>query len=93
MKDPYNNMYQDKALFKDVMDDLVNDDVLERYDMTPKKQGKKITDWRFDLYASNTFAKQIAANNKVANTLQEKDSPEKREATTRVQHIKDEIIF
>lgn len=93
MKDPYTNMYQDKALFKDVMDDLVNDDVLERYEMTPKKEGKKIIDWRFDLYASNTFAKQIAANNKVANALQGKELPEEKEVPSRIQQIKDEISF
>jgi hypothetical protein len=69
MKDPYKNTYQDKALFKDVMDDLVAEDVLERYSMSAKKDGKKIVDWRFELYASNTFAKQVAANNKVAASL------------------------
>src|SRR5690606_3422442 len=69
MKAPYPNLFQDKTLFKDVMDDLVNEDVLESYQMTAKKEGKKIVDWRFDLYATNTFAKQVAANNKVANTI------------------------
>lgn len=69
MKTPYPNLYQDKALFKDVMDDLVEEDVLEYYKMTPKKEGKKIVDWKFDLCASNSFAKQVAANNKVANTV------------------------
>ena len=72
MKDPYPNTYQDKALFKDVMEDLVNDEILERYEMLPKKEGKKIIDWRFELYPSNTFAKQIAANNKVSNAKAEK---------------------
>ncbi|MBQ4814047.1 replication initiation protein [Pseudoalteromonas luteoviolacea] len=69
MKDPYPNLFQDKALFKKVMEDLVNADVLERFEMSAKKEGKKITDWRFDLYASNAFAKQVAANNKVAKGL------------------------
>jgi len=69
MKAPYKNLYQDKALFKQVFDDLVSEDVLERYVMTPKKDRKKIIDWRFDLYASNTFSKQVAANNKVANNV------------------------
>lgn len=72
MKTPYPNLFQDKALFQDVMNDLVNDDVLESYNMTPKKEGKKITDWLFELRATNTFAKQIAANNKVANGVTEK---------------------
>lgn len=76
MKDPYPNTYQDKALFKAVMEDLVNDDVLERYEMVPKKEGKKTVDWRFELYASNTFAKQVAANNKVANALLDNPEPE-----------------
>lgn len=94
MKDPYQNMYQDKALFKDVMDDLVNDDVLERYEMTPKKDGKKVTDWLFSLYASNTFAKQIAANNKVANSVQGNDADqEDKLPPSRIQQIKDEINF
>ncbi|MFC1337332.1 MAG: replication initiation protein [gamma proteobacterium symbiont of Clathrolucina costata] len=69
MKAPYTNLYQDKALFTDVMEDLVKEDVLKRYEMTPKKEGKKIIDWRFDLYASESFAKQVAANNKVANDI------------------------
>lgn len=69
MKDPYTNMYQDKALFQKVMDDLVSGDVLENYKMTPKKDGKKIIDWRFDLSASTSFAKQMAANNKVSNAI------------------------
>jgi hypothetical protein len=69
MKDPYTNLYQDKALFKEVMDDLVSEGVLESYEMTPKKDGKKIVDWRFDLYASDSFAKQVAANNKVSNNV------------------------
>lgn len=91
MKAPYQNMYQDKALFKDVMVDLVKDDVLEKYEMTPKKDGKKIIDWRFDLYATNTFAKQVAANNKVANARLDTD-PEKQQVS-RVQQIEDEIDF
>ena len=66
---PYTNMYQDKALFQKVMDDLVSGDVLENYKMTPKKDGKKIIDWRFDLSASTSFAKQMAANNKVSNAI------------------------
>lgn len=67
MKTPYPKLFQDKALFKDVMDDLVNEDVLTHFDMFPKKIGKKISDWRFDLYATEQFSKQIAANNKVSN--------------------------
>jgi Initiator Replication protein len=63
MKDPYPNLYQDKALFKEVMDDLVTEGVLESYKMTPKKEGKKIVDWRLD------FAKQVAANNKVSGKV------------------------
>jgi len=74
MKAPYTNLYQDKALFKEVMDDLVAEDILERYEMTPKKEGKKIIDWRFDLYASNAFAKQIASNNKVSNSMMNQQS-------------------
>lgn len=65
MKEPYANTWQDKALFKDVMEDLVKSDVLERYEMEEKKEGRKIVDWKFILYASNSFAKQMAANNKV----------------------------
>ena len=91
MKDPYKNTYQDKALFKDVMDDLVNEDVLERYEMVAKKEGKKIIDWRFELYASNTFAKQIAANNKVANALAAKLSEQDQTATFQLQQLEDEI--
>ena len=93
MKDPYQNTYQDKALFKDVMDDLVNEDVLERYEMIPKKEGKKIVDWRFELYASNTFAKQVAANNKVANALLGNDPKPEEHPVSRIQEIKDEIDF
>lgn len=77
MKTPYENLYQDKALFKAVMDDLVNEGVLASYEMTPKKEGKQIIDWRFDLYATNEFAKQTAANNKVANQISgQKQLPE-----------------
>jgi hypothetical protein len=93
MKDPYQNTYQDKALFKDVMDDLVNEDVLERYEMIPKKEGKKIVDWRFELYASNTFAKQVAANNKVANALLGNDPKPEEHSVSGIQEIKDEIDF
>lgn len=93
MKDPYQNTYQDKALFKDVMDDLVSADVLERYEMVPKKEGKKIVDWRFELYASNTFAKQVAANNKVANALLGNDPKPEEHSVSRIQEIKDEIDF
>lgn len=69
MKEPYTNLYQDKALFKKVMNDLVSGGILESYEMTPKKDGKKVIDWRFDLYASDSFAKQVAANNKVSNNV------------------------
>ncbi|WP_444928353.1 replication initiation protein (plasmid) [Microbulbifer sp. TRSA002] len=93
MKDPYQNTYQDKALFKGVMEDLVKEDVLERYEMTPKKEGKKIIDWRFELYASNTFAKQVAANNKVANTIQGSSSDPEEYAVPRIQQSEDEIYF
>ena len=74
MKDPYPNTYQDKALFKHVMEDLVNEDILTHYEMLPKREGKKIIDWRFKLYATQAFAKQIAANNKVSNTLPDEES-------------------
>lgn len=69
MKTAYPNLYQEKALFKAVLDDLVEADVLAKYEMHAKKIGKKITDWRLTLHASNNFAKQIAANNKVANAM------------------------
>lgn len=69
MKEPYKNTFQDKALFKSVMDDLMEEDVLSKYEMNPKKEGKKIIDWKFTLYASNTFAKQAASNNKVSSSL------------------------
>jgi len=74
MKSPYPNLYQDKALFKKVMDDLVAETVITHYEMTAKKDGKKITDWRIDLYATDAFAKQVAANNKVANNISDKMS-------------------
>ena len=62
--------------------------------MTPKKDGKKVTDWLFSLYASNTFAKQIAANNKVANSVQGNDADqEDKLPPSRIQQIKDEINF
>ena len=69
MKDPYANLYQDKALFVEVFDDLMSEkaNVLERYVSTPKKEGLKIIDWKFELYPTNAFAKQQAANNKVEN--------------------------
>jgi len=35
----------------------------------PKTDGKKITDWRFDLWPTEKFAKQIAANNKAFKKL------------------------
>ena len=63
---PYPHLYKDKELFQGVMDELRREDVLERYTMTAKKQGKKIVDWRFDLYATEAFAKQQASSNKVA---------------------------
>lgn len=75
MKDPYPNLYQDKALYKEVMEELVEGDVLERFEMTPKKEGKKIIDWRFDLYATNDFAKQTASTNKVHNRTIGKEPP------------------
>jgi hypothetical protein len=93
MKAPYQNLYQDKALFKNVMDDLVNEDVLERYEMTSKKDGKKITDWRFYLYATNTFAKQVAANNKVTNNVMGTEPTQDDLPVSQIQQIKDEIDF
>jgi len=90
MKTPYPNLFQDKALFKAVMDDLINEDVLIDYEMTPKKEGKKIVDWRFDLFASNTFAKQVAANNKVANAVTAEEQGGKPPS---IQQTSDEIYF
>lgn len=65
MKEPYKNLYQDKQLFKGVLDELVATDVLSKYEEHPKKEGRKVTDWRFVLYATESFAKQMASNNKV----------------------------
>jgi Initiator Replication protein len=78
LKDPYPNLFQDKALFEKVMEDLKAADVLSGYKMTPKKDRKKIIDWTFDLFASEAFAKQMASNNKVANSVAgktEKEAP------------------
>ena len=75
MKTPAANLAQDKKLFKEVMEELVAADVLERFSMTPKKDGKKVTDWLLTLYASNSFAKQMAANNKVAKHTSGKGLP------------------
>jgi len=75
MKSPYPNLYQDKALFKKVMEDLVEADVLEKFEMASKKQGKKIIDWKFTLFASRNFAQQMAANNKVSNSMLELIEP------------------
>lgn len=69
MKAPYANLYQDKALVKEILDDLVEADVLSRYEMTAKREGKLIVDWKIELYATVSFAKQQAANNKVANAV------------------------
>lgn len=75
MKDPYPKMFQDTALFKDVMDELVEAEVLERYDMVAKRKGRTIVDYLFNLYPTDAFAKQMAANNKVALSTKKKASP------------------
>lgn len=93
MKQPYPNLYQDKALYEKVMEDLVNDEVLEKYEMTPKKDGKKITDWLFKLHATNAFAKQMAANNKVENALDMPTPEPVEEGIARIQQIKDDISY
>lgn len=89
MKAPYANLYQDKALVKEIMDDLVEADVLERYEMTPKRVGKTIVDWKIDMYATNSFAKQQAANNKVANTLNQNQGQDLLPALDQTDHIED----
>ena len=68
-KEPAKNLYHDKETFVKVMDELVEKEVLYKYKMESKKDGKKITDWRFDLWPTEKFAKQIAANNKAFNKL------------------------
>lgn len=80
LKDPYPNLYQDKALFEKVFEDLKESGVLSEAIMTPKKEGKKITDWLCDLYASEGFAKQMASNNKVANRVSGKENQERLES-------------
>lgn len=68
IKEPYANLYQDKQLFTKVFDDLKKDNILLKVKETKKvdpENKKKILDWRFDLYATESFAKQVASNNKV----------------------------
>ncbi len=72
MKAPYKNLYQDKALLQDVLEELKQEEVIESYEATPKKLKGKIIDWVFELRATNKFAKQQAASNKAANRIAEK---------------------
>ena len=69
MKTPAGKLFQDKVVFEQVLKDLVEKDILARYEATPRKEGKKIVDWQFRLHASETFSKQMAANNKAAEKL------------------------
>ena len=80
MKTPYKNLYQDKALLEKVVKELVEDEVITDAEFEPKKEGKKITDWLISFHATDKFAKQMAANNKVANAIKDKSS--KLEAIT-----------
>jgi len=69
MKAPYKNLYQDKALLQDILEELIAERVIESYEATPKKIKAKIVDWLFELRATNEFAKQQAASNKTANRI------------------------
>jgi len=73
IKAPYPNLYQDKALFTKVLNELQSENILSKWTSTPKKKGRKIIDWRFDLYATKDFTKQMAGNNKVNKRLQNTD--------------------
>jgi len=46
--------------------------VIESYDAKSQKIKGKIVDWVFELKATNEFAKQQAANNRVFNRIKEK---------------------
>lgn len=85
LKEPYQNLFQDKALFEKVFDDLKTNDVLSDWKMTAKKDGKKITDWLCDLYASESFSRQMASNNKVANSINGKNDKESLETDDKIE--------
>ena len=65
MKTPNAKLFKDKELFIGVFDDLLGSDVLSHYEAAPKKEGRRIIDWLFTLYPTETFSKQQASNNKV----------------------------
>jgi hypothetical protein len=72
IKTPYKNVYQDKALIQETLEELKRENVIESYDAKPQKIKGKIIDWVFELKATNEFAKQQAANNRVFNRIKEK---------------------
>ncbi|TNC80813.1 MAG: RepB family plasmid replication initiator protein [Oleiphilus sp.] len=69
MKKPAATVARDKQTFEACLKELVDAGVLEKYAMIPRKEGRKTLDWTFDLYATDSFAKQMASNNKVKNNI------------------------
>jgi hypothetical protein len=69
MKKPASTIARDKQTFEACMNELVEAGMLDKFEMGPKKEGRKILDWVFHLHASEKFAKQMASNNKVRNNL------------------------
>lgn len=76
MKTPAAQLKHDTEAFKKVMTELVDAGVLESFEMIPRKDGRRIVDQKFVLHASEAFAKQMAANNKVAAAIGSADAPD-----------------
>ena len=68
-KDPANRLAKDKEVIIEALNELVERDIIEKYEAEPKKNKGKIYDWLFTLHASNSFAKQQAAAQKVFNQI------------------------
>jgi len=62
---------KDKNLYIKCLNELVATDILSHYKAETKKEGRKIIDWLFILYASETFTQQIRSNNKVVKNKKE----------------------
>lgn len=72
IKSPYKNLYQDKAWAIETLEELKRENVIESYEAESQKLKSKIVDWVFTVKATNEFAKQQAANNRVFNRIREK---------------------
>ncbi len=68
-KDPASRLAKDKEIIIEALNELVERDIIEKYEAEPKKRKGKIYDWLFTLHSSNSFAKQQAAAQKVFNRI------------------------